>query len=287
MRKLLLSLLAGVLLPGAWAALGLAEESAAGRLVGGAAPEAAFLTEGDRHDADAGLWRESAFGDPAGPEERRSLFAGLGAGPEDLSAPGHPWLSGGGGDGLATRLNLGVARYDNRHLREAANYEYQLYGRLVGTWGLGLLVGGGWGTNSATGSIARGDLETGLVMATTSVDIPLGRGNWPILSLGIGFGGFYADPNAASDVKEDLDAQGLELEQGHHWYADYRARADLLFPLDRQHHGFVAIGAARDWAGGALETRTRDLVTGLTTATDRAHMSFDRTTFQLSLVVIF
>lgn len=215
------------------------------------------------------------------------LFDEEGAGAEAGWSASHPWLAAGGGEGLASRINLGVTRYDNHRLHEAANYEYQIYGRLVGTWGLGLLVGGGFGTNAAAGSITRGDLETGLVMATTSVDIPLGDGYAPILSLGGGFGGFYIDPDPARDIREDLDALGLELEEGHHWYPDWRARADLFFPLDRSRRGFVALGAARDWSSGTVETRMRDQATGATVSRDRQHMSFDRTTFQLSLVIIF
>ena len=346
MRKLLISLVAAALVPGAWAAPGRGGESAdkhlvrempeghrevvksrqaakssgptdsdhkssrhgRGRLVddddddrgslaadifgalvsglvGSVVHGTTVLVEGDHRPADAAPRREVRG---SGPAEHRMLFDDEeGAGAESGWSASHPWLAAGGGEGLASRINLGVTRYDNRRLHEAANYEYQIYGRLVGTWGLGLLVGGGFGSNAATGSITRGDLETGLVMATTSVDIPLGDGYAPVLSLGGGFGGFYIDPQPAKDIRDDLDALGLELDEGHHWYPDWRVRADLLFPLDRSRHGYVALGAARDWSSGTVETRMRDQATGATVSRDSQHMSFDRTIFQLSLVIIF
>ncbi len=205
--------------------------------------------------------------------------------PEDSAGPPHPWTAY--GQGMMCRINLGVARYDDRDLREAASYEWQLHARVVGTWGMGVTLGGGWGTIGQAGSLSRGTLETGLVLASTNVDIPLGRGQAPILSLGGGIGGFYADPDPASDLREDLEALGLRLDQGHHWFLDKRVRADLLIPLDSERHAFLGLGAARDWADGTITTTLRDEATGTALSKDTAHMDFDRTTFQLSLVMIF
>jgi hypothetical protein len=159
---------------------------------------------------------------------------------------------------------------------------------LLGTWGLGVTLGGGWGTNAATGSIARGSLETGLLLASTNVDIPLGRGaHAPILSLGGGIGGYYADPDVSPDTRRDLEALGLRLDQGHYWFLDQRVRADLLIPIDREGYGFLAFGVVRDWARGTVTTTLRDSDTNAALSKDRAHMDFDRTTFQISLVLIF
>ncbi|GEM_PF-6364358 len=203
----------------------------------------------------------------------------------DSSGSAHSWLSH--GQGMMSRINVGVTRYDDRGLREAASYEWQLHGKVYKTWGVGITLGGGWGPIGTTGSLSRGDLETGLVLASTSVDIPLGKGRAPILSLGGGVGGYYADPDVASDTRDDLAALGLRLEQGHHWFLDKRARADLLVPLDRERLAYLGLGVVRDWADGDITTTLRDINTGAAVSKDRAHMDFDRTTFQLSLVLIF
>lgn len=200
--------------------------------------------------------------------------------------PVHPWLSH--GQGVMARFDLGVARYDGRRLHEAASGEMTFHMRAVGTWGLGLTAGGAWNTTSGTGSVARGTVSTGVILASTNVDIPLGRG-WaaPILSLGGGIGGLYFHPTPDHDLREDLSALDLRLEQDEHWYLDRRARADIFFPLDRTRNAFLGLGAARDWAGGAYTSRMVDRDTGETLSRDRDHINLNRTTYQLSLVVMF
>jgi len=130
-------------------------------------------------------------------------------------------------------------------------------------------------------------LITGVGLLTTNVDIPLGRGWAPVLSLGGGVGFMYVDPDPDVDVEGDLDAIGLRLEQSVSFFLDTRLRADLCFPIDPSRGAFVALGVARDWASGDVKSRIVDRDTGETVSTARSHHHFDRTTFQLALVFAF
>ena len=202
---------------------------------------------------------------------------------EDMLAP-HLWLDP-HGEGLGGRVALGVSHYDNDKFEESFGYEIEFRLRAVGTWGLGLLWGQSLGGMSATGALADGLLITGVGLLTTNVDIPLGSGWAPVLSLGGGVGFMYVHPD--QHFLGDWEPDRLSLEQSVSSFLDTRVRADLCFPVDPGRGTYVAIGVARDWASGNVSSRLVDRYTGETVATARSHHHFDRTTFQLALVFAF
>jgi len=202
---------------------------------------------------------------------------------EDMLAP-HLWLDP-HGEGLGGRVALGVSHYDNDKFHESVGYEIELRLRVVGTWGLGLLVGQSLGGMSATGALADGVLFTGISLLTTNVDIPLGSGRAPVLSLGGGVGFMYVHPD--QHFLGDWESDRLSLEQSVSSFMDTRVRADLCFPGGPPRGIYVAIGVARDWASGDVRSRLVDRETGETVARASSHHRFDRTTLQLALVFAF